>query len=238
MSKIETVIKSIIKQTGGAPNKFQKEIFMERINHAFAFAPQNYWLGVTIMKNPLDLVVLQQIIFDKRPDTIVECGTAYGGSALFYACMMDIMNIDGQIITIDCDPHQSDVYHKTDLVSINGKIAKLDVQSLKKPDHPKIKYVRSDCLSAKLPKITNSTMVILDCHHTATHVYKELEKFSRLVTLGQYIIVEDTDHNLKGKGPAGAIKKFLDKNKNFGVDKSREKYGISSNLGGFLIRTS
>lgn len=238
MTNFEKVVRSIIKKSGGFPDKFKLEDFMEQINHCFAFAPLNYWLGVTIMKNPLDLVILQQIMFDKKPDTIIECGTAYGGSAYYMACMMDLMKIDGRVITIDCEPSQTHIYHKTDFIDINGKSASFDVQKeFKKPAHPKIKYIHSYCLAARLPKRGKKTMVVLDCHHSASHVYKELEKYSGVVTVGQYIIVEDTDaRKLQGGGPKAAIEKFLKNNKKFIADKTREKYGISSNIGGYLVR--
>lgn len=240
MTNFEKVINSIIKTSGGSPDKINLSDFMERINHCFAFAPLNYWLGVTIMKNPLDLAVLQQIMFDKRPDTIIECGTAYGGSAYFMACMMDLMGIDGQVITIDHEPDQTRIYHKTDFIDINGQSVSFDIQKeFKKPAHPKIGYVISNCLRARLPKTGSKTMVVLDCHHSASHVYKELEKYSQLVSPGQYLIVEDTDaRGLSGGGPKAAAARFLKKNKKFMADKSREKYGISSNIGGFLIRIS
>jgi len=67
MMKFEKVLKTIIKKSGGSPDKIKLGDFMEQINHCFAFAPLNYWLGVTIMKNPLDLAILQQIMFDNKP---------------------------------------------------------------------------------------------------------------------------------------------------------------------------
>lgn len=239
MTNIEKVIRAIIKKSGGSPEEFDLMVFMERINHCFAFAPMNYWLGVTIMKNPLDLMILQQIMFDKKPDTIIECGTAYGGSAYFMATMMDIMNIDGRVLTIDHEPDQTQIYHKIDTVDINGKRVNFDVQEIKKPSHAKINYIHSDCLKARLPKTGKRTMVVLDCHHSATHVFLELTKYSKMVSIGQYLIVEDTDaRGLQGGGPASAVKKFLKNNKHFVIDKTREKYGISSNLGAYLLRVS
>lgn len=228
----------MIKKSGGSVDKINPEDFMERINHSFVFAPQNYWLGVTIMKTPLDLAILQQIIFDRRPDTIIECGTAWGGSAYYMACLMDLIKIDGRVITIDFEVYESVPYHKADLVNVDGKVATIDIEANQKVTHPRIKYIHSDCLTAKIPKCGEKTMVILDCDHSSGHVYKELEKFSSMVSVGQYIIVEDTDAPDKSNGPAGAVEKFLSKNKNFVVDKSREKYGISSNLGGYLLRVS
>ena len=154
------------------------------------------------------------------------------------ACLMDLMKIDGRIVTIDSNLYQKPVYPKTDLVNIDGKIITVNGNLFPTPDHPKIEYIRSDCLITDIPKRGSRTMLILDCDHNATHVYKELEKYSSMVTLGQYIIVEDTDAPDKNSGPAAAVKRFLSKNKNFMVDKSREKYGVSSNLGGYLLRIS
>lgn len=211
--KFNEVIKLIVKRSGGSMDKINLEEFIEPITYSFML-DSNSWLGVNIQKNPLDLMILQEILFEKRPDTIIECGTAYGGSAYYMACLMDLMNIDGKIFTIDHDVCQ-------------------------RPVHPKIEYIHSDCLAAYIPKKKEGkTMLILDCDHSGGHVYAELEKFSSMVTPGQYIIVEDTDEPDRSNGPTAGIVSFLVNNKNFVIDKSREKYGVSSNPGGYLLRTS
>ena len=130
-------------------DKINLEKFMQSINRCF---DTSSWLGVEIEKNPLDLMTLQEIIFEKRPDTIIECGTFRGGSALYMASLMDLMNIDGKIFTIDRDMYP-------------------------RPVHPKIGYIHSDCLTAKLPKVKGQTMLILDCDHHGGHVYAELTSF-------------------------------------------------------------
>ena len=232
------ILESIIKDSGGSVDKIKLENFMEAINHAFIFAPWNYWLGVRILKNPLDLMILQEIIFEKRPDTIIECGTAYGGSAYYMACLMDLMGIDGKIITIESGTYETHAYPKKDLMELDGKIVTIDSNSFQAPVHPKIEYIHSDCLAANIPNLGNKTMVVLDCDHSANHVAAELEKFAGMVSFGQYLIVEDTDAPDKHNGPAAAVEKFLEKNKDFVVDKSREKYEVSSNPGGYLQRVS
>lgn len=235
------LIKSMIKDSGGSVDKINLEEFIEVANDSF-LSPWNLWLGVNIQKSPLDLMILQEIMFEKRPDTVIECGTAYGGSAYYMAHLMDLMSINGKIITIDKqeDP-PDDPNSKKELVKIGRKTTLMDVSLHKtqiRPKHPKIKYIHSDCLTAKLPKLGNKTMVVLDCDHTAGHVYKELEKFAPMVTIGQYIIVEDTVVHDKIKGPVAAVKKFLGTNKNFVTDPSREKFQLSSNHGGYLLRVS
>lgn len=238
MNMLNEVIKSIIELSGGSVDKVNLGDFMEEINHSFAFAPWNYWLGVRIQKNPLDLMILQEIMFEKRPDTIIECGTGYGGSSYYMACLMDLMDIDGKIITIDSVIYPTEPHPRKDLMTIGGKTVSVDYDMYQSPVHPKIIYIHSDCLTADIPKVGDRTMVILDCDHSADHVYAELEKFSGMVTPNQYILVEDTDAPDKSNGPASAVKKFLSKNKNFIADKSRERYEVSSNLGGYLLKVS
>lgn len=232
------VIKSMIEDSGGSVDKIHLEKFMELMNDSFIFNPWNYWLGAVIQKSPLDLMILQEIMFEKRPDTIIECGTGYGGSPYYMATLMDLMNIDGKIITIDLYDHPTQAYPKKDLIMTDGKIVAVDIDLYQARTHPKIEYIISDCLTADIPKLGARTMVILDCDHSSNHVCAELEKYSSMVTVGQYIIVEDTVILDKSNGPAGAVEKFLSKNKNFIIDKRREKFGISSNPGGYLLKIS
>ena len=49
-----------------------------------------FWLGVRAQKCPLDLWIYQEILWEMKPDLIIECGTAHGGSALFLASICDI----------------------------------------------------------------------------------------------------------------------------------------------------
>ena len=231
------IIKSIIKLSGGSADKINLEDFMEEISHSFMGTPWNYWMGVKIVKTPLDMMILQEIIFEKKPETIIECGTLYGGSAFYMAHLMDLMNINGKIITIDTEEFPTIPHLENGLINMGGKMVSVEYKLYQPlPTHPKIKYLHSDCLSAEIPRQTGKTMVILDCDHSAEHVYKELEKFSALVSIGQYIIVEDTDAPDRKNGPAFAVERFLKSHKNFKVDKSREKFGVSSNLGGYLLR--
>src|SRR3989344_4513190 len=241
--KFAKVIKSIIKLSGGSIDKVNLEQFIFLLKVPLLF-PWNFswnsWLGVIIQKSPSDLMILQEIMFEKRPDTIIECGTCYGGSAYYMANLMDLMNINGKIFTIDHHKYPPlEACYKKDLIKIAGDMVAVDMdlyQTRTRPKHPKIKYILSDCLSAKIPNLGARTMVILDCDHSTEHVNLELEKYSNFVTVGQYIIVEDTIIPDKTNSPARAVKKFLSKNKNFVVDKSREKFELSTNHGGYLLR--
>ncbi len=180
------------------------------------------WLGIPTAKCPLDLWIYQEIIFELKPDAIVECGTAQGGSALFLASMFDLVN-KGEIITIDIE-------HKGSL-----------------PRHKRIKYLLGSSTSKEIAeKVKNliknkaKVMVILDSDHHKPHVLNELRIYSKFVTKGNYLIVEDTNINGHpvlpgyGDGPMEAVEEFLKENKNFIVDKSKEKFYMTFNPKGYL----
>ncbi len=184
------------------------------------------WRGVKVLKNPHDLWMYQEVIWETRPDVIVECGTAYGGSALFFADLMDLMG-RGVVYTID-----------TAGPSLFPN----------RPDHDRIVYVKG---SSTDPQIWNMltrgsegmrVMVVLDSAHGCDHVLKELELWHRTVTPGCYLVVEDTNVNGRpvaaehGPGPAEALERWLPEHPEFQVDAGRERYLLTFNSGGWLRR--
>ena len=236
------VIKSMIRDSGGSVNKINLEKSIELIGECFMYNSWNFWLGKIIEKSPLDLMILQEIMFEKRPITIIECGTGYGGLAYYMATLMDLMDINGKIITIDHQKNPQMVPNpKKIFMPIDGEIVFADVNLYQKqtlPKHPKIKYIFSDCLAVDFPKLKSKIMVVLDSDNSTGYVYAELEKFSKMVTVGQYLVVANTILADKNTNPAAAVKKFLRNNKNFVADQSREKFGITSSPGGYLLRVS
>lgn len=183
-----------------------------------------YWLGVPVLKCPLDLWVYQEVIFEVRPDLIVETGTASGGSALFMACMCDLVG-NGKIITIDVE------------------------DALHRPQHERIRYLRGSSTAESIVEQIRSivsdgikVLVLLDSDHRKEHVLAELQIYSQFVTKGSYIIVEDTNingHPVKpgfGPGPMEAVQDFLEGNEDFIMDDSKEKFYLSFNPKGYLQR--
>lgn len=181
-----------------------------------------FWLGTRIRKFPMDLVIYQEIIFEIKPDVIIESGTADGGSALFLASICDAIG-NGRVITIDIE------------------------EKWGRPKHKRITYLKGSSTSEeivgrieKLVKEDEKVLVILDSDHHEKHVLNELRIYSRFVTKGSYLIVEDTivnGHPVEpqyGPGPMEAVEKFLKENKDFVVDKKREKLYVTCNPGGYL----
>ena len=185
-----------------------------------------FWLGTPTQKCPLDLWIYQEIIFNIKPDAIIECGTYGGGSALFLASICDLLS-HGEIITID-------------IKSMEGR-----------PKHKRITYLLGSTTSQEIlekvqafVKNKNRVMVILDSDHNKEHVLKELEIYSQFVSKNSYLIVEDANINGHpvepdfGPGPMEAVEEFLEGNKDFVIDTSKEKFYMTFSPNGFLKRAS
>ena len=181
-----------------------------------------YWLGVGVLKNPLDLWIYQELIHDLKPDLIVECGTAAGGSALFLASICDLVG-RGRILTIDVEARPG------------------------RPNHPRIQYMTASSTSPSAVHAAKaaardvaSVLVVLDSDHSCQHVLNEMRLYADLVTKGSYMIVEDGNINghpvlpAFGPGPTEAINQFLLERRDFVVDESREKFFMTFNPRGYL----
>lgn len=206
------------------PPKNIEEEFHAKYYYSKVWA-DTYFMGKNVFKCPNDLWIYQEILWENKPDCIIECGTFHGGSTLYYAKLFDMMGIDGTIITIDVD-------------------AMPDM-----PQHPRINYLLGSSTSPQilekvkeLIKDKKRVMVILDSDHTCDHVYKELELYHGFVTPGQYLVVEDSNINGhpvysgfgQGPGPMEAMEKFLPNHAEFETDSSKEKFMMSFNPKGYL----
>lgn len=182
------------------------------------------WMGVPCLKTPLDLWMYQEILFDWRPTLVVETGTHKGGSALFLAHVLDAIG--------------------------SGEIASVDVLAdAGRPSHPRIRWVTgSSADPAVLDPIfagrdpAERRMVILDSDHSKAHVLAELARLAPRVGPGGWLIVEDTNVNghpvlpEHGPGPWEAVEEFLAKNPEWERDRSKEKFLLTYNPGGYLRR--
>lgn len=181
------------------------------------------WLGAQALKNPLDLWVYQEIVFETRPELIVETGTYRGGSALYLASLCDLVG-GGEVVSIDVEPLRDDY-----------------------PEHPRLTYLggRSSTHPDVLEEVRRraagrSLLVILDSDHSQAHVEAELAAYAPLVPVGCYVIVEDSNIGQIRKdlmpGPREAVETFLASTRDFEIDHSREKFLITFNPSGYLKR--
>jgi cephalosporin hydroxylase len=183
------------------------------------------WLGAQALKNPLDLWVYQEILFERKPAVIVETGTYRGGSALFLATICDLLG-HGEVMSVDIEPVRDDY-----------------------PEHPRITYLggRSSTDPEVVSEIVNriagrEALVILDSDHSQAHVEAELDVYAPLVPVGGYVIVEDSNIGRIRKdlmpGPLQAIETFLARTSEFEIDRDREKFLITFNPSGYLRRVA
>jgi cephalosporin hydroxylase len=182
------------------------------------------WMGTDVLKCPLDLWVYQELLHERRPDWIVETGTAYGGSAAYLASLCDLLG-KGRVLTID------------------------PVVRSERPEHPRISYLRARSPDAEALAVVERAvagagcvLVVLDSDHSRDNVLAELRAYHRFVTTGSYLVVEDGNvggHPVArefGPGPSEAIRDFLAENDRFEVDREREKFYLTFNPGGYLRR--
>jgi len=183
-----------------------------------------FWMGVPVLKYPTDMWTYQELLYALKPDLIIETGTFWGASALYFAHLCDILD-HGQILTIDNEKREYPKKHSR-ITYLHGSSTANEIQE-------QVKAVAND------KKIV---LVILDSDHSQKHVLAELAFYSTLVTVGSYLIVEDTNingHPVRsecGPGPFEAVEEFLKNNNQFVVDETKEKYLLTHNPRGYLKR--
>jgi len=182
------------------------------------------WMGVQVLKNPLDLWIFQEIIHETRPDVIIEAGTYLGGSALYFAHVFDLLG-RGKVITIDIKDYQGRAQHPRVHFLLGSSTDPAVVERVKSLLSPQ-----------------DRVMVTLDSDHRKAHVLDEIRIYSRLVTQGSYLIVEDTNINGHpvlesfGPGPMEAVQEFRRESADFEDDHMREKFLLTHNPKGYLRR--
>jgi cephalosporin hydroxylase len=138
------------------------------------------WLGRPIIQLPEDMVRIQEIIFDIKPDVIIETGVAHGGSLIFYASLCKAMD-KGKVLGIDIEirPHNRKAIEEHFLSSY---ISLIEGSSI---DHKIIEQVKQEI------KPGDKVLVLLDSNHSYDHVLSELKLYSAMVSKGSYIVATD-----------------------------------------------
>ena len=201
-----------------AAGQFMKESMRAKYSYNFS------WMGRMLIQYPEDVLVMQEIIWEIKPDLIIETGTAHGGSTVFYASMLKLLG-RGHVISIDINVYPE---NKKDLARhpLARSITLIEGSST---DPKTIASVK------RLAQGKKKILVVLDSLHSHQHVLQELQLYSPLVTKGCYIVVFDTfiedmpPHSYpnrpwdKGSNPKTAVWEFLKKNSRFAIDKNLQK---------------
>jgi cephalosporin hydroxylase len=189
------------------------------------------WGGAPMIKNPCDIWMIVELFQKIRPSVVIETGTHHGASASFYADILNCLKISSEVITVDINPKWHFNPDSKKIHSIIGYSTDLNI-------YLKVKNIAETILT----KNPGNVMIFLDSDHSEKNVSAELDLYSELVSIGSYIIVEDTNVNghpsapFHGPGPKEATDKFLYKNNSFERDLSCQKFLLTFNPGGWLKR--
>lgn len=180
------------------------------------------WMGRPIIQLPQDMVAMQEIIWEVKPDLVIECGIAHGGALVYYASILELMG-HGSVLGIDIDIRA----HNREAIE----------------QHPMFKRIEMIEGSSIAPEIISKVhdiakgkkvVVVLDSNHTHDHVMGELEAYAPLVGKGSYCVVMDTTVEDmpegsfpdrpwdKGNNPKTAVWEYLKKDDRFEIDRDIE----------------
>ena len=208
-------------------------------------APKKYsynfsWMGRPIIALPQDMIAMQELIWEVKPDLIIETGVAHGGSIVYYASLLELIGGGGLVLGIDIDIRK----HNRDLIEAHPMMKRIKLLEGSSTSNEIVSQVKEIASSKK------KIMVCLDSNHTHEHVYNELKLYAPLTTVGSYCIVFDTvvedmptdwDWGIRtwgvGNNPKTAVRAYLKENDNFEIDKSIDnKLLISVAPDGYLKR--
>ncbi|XP_044183431.1 rhamnosyl O-methyltransferase-like [Acropora millepora] len=191
---------------------------------------QTCWRGVDMLKDPLDLVIVQHLLWELKPQTVVELGAYKGGSALWTADMLKMFGCKSRVISVDID------------------LSLLDPEAKKSPD---VEFIEGDIMEIEkllpeefLETLVHPWFVVDDAHANVKGV---LEYFDRFTQPGDYICVEDTNPIVPALMDQGLIREKLNQLKSFLIGRSERYlvdqrytdffgYNATWNTNGFLKR--
>ena len=195
------------------------------------------WLGVPVLQWPTDLVLMQELISNQRPTTIVETGLYLGGTSVFYASMLELLGIRGRVISVDIQIHP-EARKNIDASAFRERITLIEGDS------------KSASVHAEIQRHLNGeekVLVTLDSDHSYAHTLGELRAFARYVPAGGYMVLFDTicqdlanvpngDPGWVTDSPMRALEEFLAEDPRFESDPQWEKFLVTFAPRGFLRR--
>jgi len=201
------------------------------------------WFGRPVIQIPQDTITFQELIWEVKPDLIIETGIAHGGSLIFSASMLALLEAF-ELVTSPL------------VLGVDIEIRKHNKIEIE--NHPASKWINMIEGSSADQKIISQVfsiaatkkrvMVFLDSNHTHDHVLQELRAYTPLVTIGSYCVILDTGVEeidpsaiaanrqwCRGNSPKSALNEFLINNDNFILDDFyHEKAWVTSAPGGFI----
>ncbi|MBU0536632.1 MAG: cephalosporin hydroxylase family protein [Nanoarchaeota archaeon] len=198
------------------------------------FTHEVTWMGIPIIQFPGDIVMMQELVWKIKPDVIVECGIAHGGSLIFYASLLELIG-NGKVVGIDIDIRK----HNRKAIESHPMFKRVEMIEGSSIDEDIVAQVKEKIGDAK------TVLVILDSNHSKDHVAKEIQLYKGMVTPGSYLVVTDGAQKFMSDIPDGkpewtkdnpwdALNEFMQDNDEFDIDPFYNRLKITSNPDGFL----
>jgi len=194
------------------------------------------WAGIPIIQLPEDILMMQEVLHKTRPDVVVETGTAHGGSAIFYATVLELLG-RGRVISIDVEIRP---YNRLAIQAhpMSKRIALIEGSSTSEATAAQVR---------ETIRPNETVLVALDSNHTCSHVRAELEAYAPIVTPDSYLVVFDGIMEVLADAPGGkpewatdnparAVRDFLRVHPEFEVDPYYGRLHVTYCPGGFLRR--
>lgn len=197
------------------------------------------WMGVPIIQLPADVMATQEVIWQTKPDVIIETGVARGGSVLFMASILEVMG-NGHVIGVDIEIRA----HNRESIEAHPMSKRVTLIEGGSVDVNVLDQVR-----AEIPEGAR-VMVVLDSDHSRDHVLEECRAYGPMVTEGCYMVVADTlvghvsEKNapkkrskiwFQGDEPLSALHDYMSECDRFEIDPELNgKLVLSSSPGGYL----
>lgn len=215
-----------------AAHKFNVESNKAKYSYNFS------WMGRPIIQYPQDMIAMQEILWELKPDLIIETGIAHGGSLIYYASILELIG-KGEVLGIDIDIRD----HNRSEIEKHSMYKRIKMIQGSAIDESIVEQVKTHT------KDKSTILVCLDSNHTHEHVLRELKLYSPFVTVGSYLvvfdtIVEDLPNDMYpdkpwdvGNNPKTAVHEFLKSNRDFEINKDIDnKLLISVAPDGYLKR--
>jgi cephalosporin hydroxylase len=212
------------------------------------------WLGRPAIQFPNDAWAIQELIWQIKPDLIIETGIAHGGSLILSASMLALLDMTEaiergatinpreskrKVLGIDIDIRA----HNRDAIEAHPMASRIQMIQGSSIAHDIIEQVKQ--VAAGYGRI----LICLDSNHTHEHVLAELEAYAQLTSVGSYCVVFDTliedmpadmfpDRPWgPGNNPKTAVREYLKTHPEFEIDKSiQNKLLITVAPDGYLKR--
>lgn len=255
IKQFQSAVSNNIERLGADTSLRQASLdWMLKASATGSYAYNFNWIGRPIIQYPQDIVAIQELVWDTKPDLIIETGIAHGGSLILSASMLALLDYCDAIETGEMlDPRVP----RRRVVGIDIDIRTHNREAIEA--HPlahRIGMIQGSSIRpeivAQVHKLAagyDRVLVILDSNHTHAHVLAELDAYAQLVSRGSYCVVFDTviedlpagiypDRPWDvGDNPKTAVREFLSRNHDFEVDENMEaKLLITVAPGGFLRR--